>query len=430
MKLTKTAQIDFYYITTVEELEEACDILDTKKVLGCDTETCIDDEAFNPSPLDPHSAEISLFQVNYPGSFTPFIIDILTIGADNCRRLVNILRNENILKIFHYASFDLKQMKKTFGVWAMNVKCTQILMKSLGLCTGFKSSGFRGHRLADMARDIFDIKLDKMQATSQWKSRPLTNEQLIYSALDVGAPKGSYNKFLKKPLDSIILRGYELFNSELLKLGQGQVSTADQRGMYITAKLEYNGMHIDTQWLDFAYVYASEKASVARRELCSTLGLEILQELDVNEEGEFFHREIVPKETKKLLNSSVKLVDYINSYLIDNNQEPLDNLGKEGLANYLDELANNEVDDEQHELEESKYSQAMLKTLLTYKKFAKLESECIKYTKIINKNTGCVHAGFDSIGAATGRMSSSGDLNLQQVSNVAVKLELQRENFL
>lgn len=429
MKLKTTAQIDFYYITTVEDLIEACEIFKKQSILGCDTEVGIDEKAHNPNPLDPHSASISLFQVNYPGCYTPFVIDVLAIGPDNCEALVEILLDENILKIFHYASFDIKQVKKTFNIWINNVRCTQILMKSLGLCTGFKSSMFRGHRLGDMARDVFDVQLDKMQATSQWKSRPLSNLQLIYSALDVGALKSAHNKFLNKPLDSILLRGYELYNAQLAQLGQDRVSLIDQRGMFITAKLEYNGMYLDTKWLNYVYKFAADKASVARKELCTTLGLEILQELDIDDSGEFFMKEIVPEKTKKLLNSSVKLVDYINTYLIKNNQEPLDNLGKEDLANYLEELAKNDIDDEEHELQEKKYSQSMLKTLLTYKKFAKLESECIKYTKIINKNTNCVHAGFDSIGAGTGRMSSSGDLNLQQVSNCAVTLELTKEDF-
>lgn len=429
MKLTKTAQIDFYYITTVEDLTKACSILKQQSILACDTEVGIDEKAYNPNPLDPHSAMISLFQVNYFGSFTPFVMDVLVIGPDKCQPLIEILMDESILKIFHYASFDLKQMRKTFKVWAKNVECTQILMKSLGLCTGFKSSMFRGHRLADMARDVFDIHLNKVQATSQWKSRPLSESQLIYSAMDVGAPKGSWNKFSKSPLDCLLLRGYELYNTQLKHLGQERVSLIDQRGMYITAKLEYNGMFLDTKWLNYVYRFAAEKASGARSELCDTLGLEILQEVDIDKNGEFYMKEIIPEKTKKLLNSSVKLVDYINTYLIENNQEPLDNLGKEDLANYLEELAKNDIDDEEHELQEKKYSQSMLKTLLTYKKFSKLESECIKYTKIINKNTNCVHAGFDSIGAGTGRMSSSGDLNLQQVSNVAVSLELTREDF-
>jgi len=426
MRLITTPDIDIRYATTDKDMKEVISFCKDTDLLATDTETKVDLTKIDATALDAHSAEISLVQVNHRDCAEPYLIDFLSISPDAKAEFnQEVLMNNNIRKILHNARFDLKQFYNEFKTWPVNVWCTMVLMKSLGICTGMKASIFRGHGLKDMARDYFDLDLDKAEAVSQWGARPLRNEQFGYAGLDVGAPKSADFKCL-------LLEGYHLFKDQLDALGQKVAYTADQEAMLVSAKMEYIGMYIDTDILRKIYDYAVEQTNSYRKYLVEELGFTVYYDTDIDDDGEWISIQVIPDKIKKLLNNNKGLVSYINNHMANRGESILSSLQAEEVKNYLDLLEADTDDQEGYDEDYLNYkydSIKLIKSLLKYKKFNKLVSECEKYFKVINKNTGRVHAGFNSVGTATGRMSSSGKLNLQQVSNSQVVIKLPMNKF-
>ena len=430
-----TKSIDFYYINSKQDLNLLVDVLKQQTILAVDTETYIDLTKLDASALDPHSSLISLIQVNYPNNKVPYIIDVISIGIQNCCRFIQeIMLNEQITKIFHNASFDIAQFKGTFGIWIKNVECTMILARSLAICCGYKASLFRGHSLKDLVRDYFSVHLDKGEATSLWGARPLNKQQLIYAALDVGAVKDGSNY-------CYVLEAYDTFTSQLKYLKQEIAYTADLQAMYVSSKIQYEGLYVDKEILTQTINFAEQQTDKHRTYLVKELGFTIYTELDINSDGELKSVNIIPDKIKTLLNNNKGLVEYINAYLKKTGSDSLSSLQAQEVKIYLDRLekevdidtvegmsADSILNDEEYL--EAKYAEiSLIKALLNYKKYSKLLSEANKYLDIINPNTGCVHARFLSVGSSTGRMSSSGDLNLQQVSNVRVNIDLAKNKL-
>jgi DNA polymerase I-like protein with 3'-5' exonuclease and polymerase domains len=430
MKLIETPEIDVYYITEDIDIPSVISFCKQYKELAIDTETKIDLSKLSPSALDPHSSNISLVQLNSIDNKIPYILDFLSLSKE-AKELFNkeVLMNKDIRKLIYYAQFDLKQFYSEFKTWPVNVWCTNVLMKSLSVCTGMKAGLFRGHSLKDMARDIFDINLDKTDATSEWGQRPLFNNQLSYAGLDVGAPKTS--KYC-----SLLLEGYYIFKSQLDLLKQQIAYEIDQEAVLISAKMEYFGLEVNTDLLDKMLEYAKEQTDIHRNYLVEELGFTVYQDTDINEEGEWELMYIIPDKIKTLLNNNKGLVSYINKHLLENGKQALSTLQAEEVKFYLDaleiELAEerDNVIDIDHDLIESNFSSiTLIKNLLKYKKFSKFATECQKYLNIINSNTGNIHAGFSSVGSSSGRMSSSGAVNLQQVSNVQAVIDITKDQF-
>lgn len=427
MKLIRTEDIDIYYVTEDKDIDKVVNFCLSYVLLAVDTETKVDLSKLQSSALDPHSANISLVQVNSLDNSIPYILDFLLLNKKS-KELFNekVLMNRNIRKVIHYSTFDLKQFYNEFKTWPVNVWCTQTLMKSLGICVGMKASLFRGHSLKDMSRDYFDIMLDKTEATSSWGERPLKLEQLAYAGLDVGAPKNSkYN--------CLLLEGYHLFKNQLDLLNQQIAYESDQQAVLICAKMEYEGMYIDKDILTKILNYATEETNKHRNYLVEELGFTIYSDTELNDEGEWELVQVIPDKIKTLLNNNKDLVSFINEHITKKGEQPLSSLQADEVKVYLDNLEletdENKIIYDDDFLNYKYESINLIKNLLRYKKYNKLVSECNKYFDVINKNTNRVHAGFSAIGSSTGRMASSGDANLQQVSNTNVTINIDTHQF-
>lgn len=109
----------------------------------------------------------------------------------NIRRL---LSDAKILKIFHYARFDMMMLYKYFGVMPKNVYCTKIASK-------LSRTYAQKHSLLDLCKEVLDIEISKEQTCTDWGSENLTEEQKEYAANDV-----LYLHRLKEKLDEMLKR--------------------------------------------------------------------------------------------------------------------------------------------------------------------------------------------------------------------------------
>ena len=108
--------------------------------------------------------------------------------------IFNILCNVKILKIFHFARFDLAVLIKQFNCNISNVYCTKVASKLARTSTD-------NHSLKTLVFNYLSIDIPKFEQTSDWGSDELSNAQLEYAATDV-----LYLHRLKNILDIILIR--------------------------------------------------------------------------------------------------------------------------------------------------------------------------------------------------------------------------------
>ncbi len=96
------------------------------------------------------------------------------LGA-NVRKL---LEDEKVLKVFHFARFDLAVLKYYLGARVNPVFCTKIASRLVRTYSD-------RHSLKDLVRELLKIEMDKGDQMSDWARDDLTESQLEYAANDV-----------------------------------------------------------------------------------------------------------------------------------------------------------------------------------------------------------------------------------------------------
>jgi ribonuclease D len=128
-----------------------------------------------------------------PGDGSADVVQIASPAAD-APNLKRLLADPNLLKIFHFARFDLGMLQKTFAVMPEPVYCTKIASR---LCRTYTDK----HGLKDLVREVLGHDLSKQQQLSDWGAPGLTDAQLSYAASDV-----LYLHALREKLDVMLAR--------------------------------------------------------------------------------------------------------------------------------------------------------------------------------------------------------------------------------
>lgn len=105
-----------------------------------------------------------------------------------------LLEDPKVLKLFHFARFDLTALKVTLDIDCAPVYCTKIAAKLVRTFTD-------RHGLKDLCKELLGIDLSKQQQSSDWGAETLLPEQLKYAAADV-----LYLHQLKDKLDPVLER--------------------------------------------------------------------------------------------------------------------------------------------------------------------------------------------------------------------------------
>jgi len=142
--------------------------------------------------LNPDRDRLCLVQLS-PGDGSADLIQIPAHGAD-APNLKRLLGDARLLKIFHFARFDLGVLYKTLGIMAQPVYCTKIASRLARTYTD-------KHGLKDLVREVLGHELSKQQQLSDWGALELSDAQLSYAATDV-----LYLHALKERLDAMLAR--------------------------------------------------------------------------------------------------------------------------------------------------------------------------------------------------------------------------------
>ncbi|MEB3311119.1 MAG: ribonuclease H-like domain-containing protein [Snowella sp.] len=103
----------------------------------------------------------------------------ITRGQTEAPNLKQLMESQDTLKVFHFARFDVAQLKNTFGIKTNPIFCTKIASK---LARTYSSS----HGLKTLVQELAQVELDKSAQTSDWGNvNSLSITQITYAANDV-----------------------------------------------------------------------------------------------------------------------------------------------------------------------------------------------------------------------------------------------------
>lgn len=141
--------------------------------LGFGDAVAIDTETLG---LDPRRDRLCLVQLS-AGDGSAHLVQMPREGV-HAPNLAALLADPAVLKIFHFARFDLAALDHALGVMARPVFCTKIASRLVRTYTD-------RHSLKELVRELLGIDLSKQQQSSDWGADTLSEAQLAYAASDV-----------------------------------------------------------------------------------------------------------------------------------------------------------------------------------------------------------------------------------------------------
>ncbi|ABA21536.1 3'-5' exonuclease [Trichormus variabilis ATCC 29413] len=127
--------------------------------------------------LLPQRDRLCLIQLCNPeGKVTAIRIARGQTAAPNLKKL---LEATNVLKVFHFARFDVATLRHHLDIHVQPIFCTKIASKLARTYTN-------RHGLKDLVYELEQVELDKSAQSSDWgNAANLTDAQLSYAANDV-----------------------------------------------------------------------------------------------------------------------------------------------------------------------------------------------------------------------------------------------------
>ena len=157
--------------------------LDLGDVVAIDTETM---------GLNPHRDRLCVVQLS-SGDGNAHLVQIEQ-GHTNAPNLMALLTDPKVLKLFHFARFDIAALENHFGVRTAPVYCTKIASKLVRTFTD-------RHGLKFLLQELVGADISKQQQSSDWGAAELSQAQQEYAASDV-----LYLHQLKDALDKMLAR--------------------------------------------------------------------------------------------------------------------------------------------------------------------------------------------------------------------------------
>ena len=157
--------------------------------LSFGTMVAVDTEALG---LNPHRDRLCVVQLSR-GDGNAELVQIAR-GQSQAPNLVRLLSDPGVLKIFHYARFDVALLLHSLGVVTTPIYCTKIASRLTRTYTD-------RHGLKDLSRELLGVDLSKQQQSSDWGADTLSEAQVAYAASDV-----LHLHALKARLDTMLTR--------------------------------------------------------------------------------------------------------------------------------------------------------------------------------------------------------------------------------
>ncbi len=142
--------------------------------------------------LDPHRDRLCVVQLS-GGDGNAHLVQVAK-GQTEAPNLSRLLRDETVLKLFHFGRFDIAAMYHAFGALAAPVYCTKIASRMVRTYTD-------RHGLKALTQELLSVDISKQQQSSDWGADTLSTAQVEYAASDV-----LHLHKLREALDAMLAR--------------------------------------------------------------------------------------------------------------------------------------------------------------------------------------------------------------------------------
>jgi ribonuclease D len=131
--------------------------------------------------LNPHRDRLCLVQIS-AGDGVAHLVQLIPVELGGhgyaAPNLARLMADPAVVKLMHFARFDVAVLQQALGITVAPVRCTKIAAKLVRTFTD-------RHGLRDLCRELLGVEISKQQQSSDWGSPTPTPEQLAYAASDV-----------------------------------------------------------------------------------------------------------------------------------------------------------------------------------------------------------------------------------------------------
>ena len=369
--------------TQVEEAKSLINLLKEAKVIGLDVET---------NGLDPYTSIVLLLQLQI-GEHT-FIINRGGLGINFAVNIMKLINDNNIICIGHNIKFDAKMLRHDTGIWLKNVYDTMVVETIL-------SAGISGKRssLQELINKYFDVYIEK-SATLEFltlnHSSTFTERQITYAATDVFYLLDLREEQLRYAKEANLLNIVALESNLLM----------------VVAEMEYVGILVDVEHHTKLTQDVEEQYNAFARKLKSEI-FDTINSSKYDNAFKFAQAVHIPVKTKRLTAVLESITDatLVKEWIVDNF-----NLASHPQVLSAINLCGIKAKDTNEKTLNKLPSNKILDLLFEYRDYEKRLS-CYGYNiiKAINPVTRRLHADYNQVGTSTGRFSSSGGVNMQNI---------------
>lgn len=240
--------VDYIFINSAQQIPELCQLLDSltsTDIIGLDTEfmriTC-------------YYPDFSLMQLAIKGN--NYLVDVWML-EDHVKPIIESLCHTKAIVLTFSCSEDIELLSHE----GRRINCEMILparIYDLQLMLAFCGHSY-GRGLNFALQEFLGITLAKDCTRSNWTERPLSDEQLIYSALDVEYLEPLFLKIK----DIISERNFRFFEAEMDYIRSRYVADIDENDAYLS--IPASGLLNDKE-LNILQYLARARLELARNE--------------------------------------------------------------------------------------------------------------------------------------------------------------------
>ena len=142
-------------------------------------EVAIDTETMGLKPLRDRLCVVQLFDRARRATLVQIPREVgASRGSIRAPRLKRLLEEPQVLKVFHFARFDVATLRHHLDIHVEPLYCTRTASKLVRTYTD-------RHGLKDLSLELLDVEMDKTARHTDWSSPDLRPEQVRYAISDV-----------------------------------------------------------------------------------------------------------------------------------------------------------------------------------------------------------------------------------------------------
>lgn len=362
----------FSYISSIEQLGNFIeDLIQTEHI-------CLDVETTGKDFL---LDKLLLIQIKINGHI--YIFNVEKLGSKFIRYIIELIQDTHKLVIGHNIKFDLNFILVNTEILLTNIFDTSI-------CEIIIHNGQAGEKrypsYAELVLKYLSVEVEKDTRNSfiNFNGSEFTEQQLIYSALDVAYLESIYN--IQKELHL-----------------QPKIVDLEMKLLPVIVSMETTGIKLDKEKWNNLRVKAKETADSLEKEIKSFFIGKIHFTEEYNLQQALDYLNIPYKDTKvnlsKIQNISANLcIDFIRDSI--NLNSPLQMKTLLNICGYNLKSTGEEA------LNELNTEDWIIKSILSYRQFRKLETSFGQnFIDRVHPVTNRIHANINQYGAQSGRLS-------------------------